>query len=293
MIQYLNDSMTQSKSGRPLVRAGFFFLGLRFSHARIWIQQFGEARILRQILEVAIIARLEAQRGFRLNRLVECLERFFDVTGQAMQCGQPVKNVFCLRILLQELVEVLARRHIVTHVDQRHRVVVILFRCLELQGWLFHVLVAGEDMHLRPVDQRLVRPAQRFLEVAFGLLEFMLLQCAKPGLVALHRLCVSWIFGHLFLGGYLQCHQTASSSRFSSKFTSELKSKSLQLRVPLSLSPPVRLYVSRSFPQGAPRQAEIKTQLMPAAESRSTSFQSPLMIPARICRAVLPCLCMV
>src|ERR1700681_1235740 len=151
-------------------------------------------------------------------------------------------------------------------------------------------------MHLRPVDQRFVRPAQHLLQVSFGLLEFMLLQRAEPRLVALHRLCVSWILGHLFLGGYFQCHQTA----FSSKFSSKLKSKSLPLRVPLSLSTPVRPCVlcgSRSFPRGAQSHAEIeikmKAQLMLAALSRSTSFHSPLMIPARICRAVLPCLCIV
>ena len=57
-----------------LVRARFFFLWLRFSRARIRIQQFGKARILRQILEVGIIPRLEAQRGFHPNRLVERLE---------------------------------------------------------------------------------------------------------------------------------------------------------------------------------------------------------------------------
>src|ERR1700694_265344 len=80
-------------------------------------------------------------------------------------------------------------------------------------------------MHLRPVDQRLVRPAQHLLQVSFGLLEFMLLQRAEPRLVALHRLCVSWILGHLFLGGYFQCHQTAFSSKFGSKSSSQFSSE--------------------------------------------------------------------
>ena len=97
-----------------------------------------------------------------------------------MQGSQPIKNIFRLRILLQQFVEMLARRHIVTDVDQRHGVVVVFFRSLELQCQLFHVLVAGEDMHLGPVDQRLVRPDQHLLQVSFGLLEFMLLQRAKP-----------------------------------------------------------------------------------------------------------------
>src|ERR1017187_3283193 len=96
----------------------------------------------------------------------------------------------------------------------------MLFRVLELQRGFFQMFVAGDDMHLGPVDQGLVRPAQCFLQVAFGFLELALLQSAKPGLVALHRLCVPWIFGYWFLGGYLQWHQTA--------FSSELKSKSLQ-----------------------------------------------------------------
>ncbi len=93
----------------------------------------------------------------------------------------------------------------------------MLFRGFELQRGRFQMLVAGEDVNLGPVDQRLVRSAQRFLQVAFGLLELMFLQRAQPQLVALHRLCVSWIFGYLFLRGYLECHQTALSSEFSSE----------------------------------------------------------------------------
>ena len=89
----------------------------------------------------------------------------------------PVRNLLSETM---DHIEMLARRHIVTDVDQRHGVVVVFFRSLELQCQLFHVLVAGEDMHLRPVDQRLVGPDQRFLQVAFGPLEFMFLQCAKP-----------------------------------------------------------------------------------------------------------------
>ena len=58
-------------------------------------------------------------------------------------------------------------------------------------------------MDLGPVDQRLVRSAQRFLQVAFGLLKLPFLQRAQPQLIGLHRLCVPWIFGYLFLRGYL------------------------------------------------------------------------------------------
>src|ERR1039457_2367827 len=79
------------------------------------------------------------------------------------------------------------------------------------------MLIAGEDMDLRPVDQRLVRSAEYFLQVAFGLFELVLLQCAQARFVALHRLGVTWVLGHLLLGGYFQWHQTA--------FSSELKSK--------------------------------------------------------------------
>src|SRR6266446_6357196 len=105
----------------------------------------------------------------------------------------------------------------------------MLFRGFELQRGLIQILVAGEHMYMGPVDQGLVRSAQYLLQVAFGLLELVLLQSAKPRLIALHRLCVSWILGYLFPGGYLQCHQTASSSKFSSKFSSELKIEKLEI----------------------------------------------------------------
>src|SRR5208282_4495583 len=216
MIQYLNDSMTQS----TLVRARFFFLRFRLG-AWIRIEQLGEARILRQILEVGVIPRLEAQRRFYLNRLVQRGERFFDVTGQAMQGSQAVENELRLRILLQQLVEMLARRHVISDVDERNGIVVMLLSRFELQGKRFQMLVACQHVNLCPVDQRLVRTAQHLLQVAFRFFELVFLQGAQPGFIVLHCLCMSWIFGRLFLGGYLQWHRTA----FSPEFSSELKSK--------------------------------------------------------------------
>ena len=136
-----------------------------------------------------------------------------------MQSGQAVKNELRLRILLQELIELLARRHVVADVDQRHRIVVMLLRRLEVQRKLFQVFVAGENVHLSPVDKCLVRPGQHFLQVVLGLLKLVFLQCAQPGFIVLHGLCVSGIFSHLFSMSNLQCHQTA----FGSKFSSELK----------------------------------------------------------------------
>ena len=132
------------------------------------------------------------------------------------------------------------------------------------------MLFAGQDVHLSPVHQGFIRPGQHLLQVAFGFVELMLLQGAQPRLIVLHCLCVSWIFRRLFLGGYLQCHQTA--------FSSELKSKNLL---------PPRRRVRREKP------FRTFTQFRLAAVARSIVFQSPLMIPARICRAVLPCLYMV
>jgi hypothetical protein len=79
--------------------------------------------------------------------------------------------------------------------------------------------------------------------VAFGFLELALLQSAKPGLVVLHRLCVPWIFGYWFLGGYLQWHQTA--------FSSELKSKKLaskRAEAHACMPAKLRLYI---LPEGA------------------------------------------
>jgi hypothetical protein len=57
--------------------------------SRIRVQQLGKARIFRQIVEIGIIARLEAQAGIQAKRLIQVLERIFHVAGKTIERGQP------------------------------------------------------------------------------------------------------------------------------------------------------------------------------------------------------------
>ena len=63
-------------------------------------------------------------------------ERVFYMAGQAIERGQSIDHVVGLCILLLQLVQMLARRHVVAHVHQRDGVVEVLFRRLELGGSL-------------------------------------------------------------------------------------------------------------------------------------------------------------
>ena len=89
--------------------------------ARVGIQQFSEARILSQILEIRIITRLKTHLRIEAKRLIQTAKRILNMAGQAIERGQAVHDIVRLGILLQQFVEMLARRDLVTHVHQRDR----------------------------------------------------------------------------------------------------------------------------------------------------------------------------
>ncbi len=74
----------------------------------------------------------------------------------------------------------LAGGNVVAHVHQRHGVVVVLFRTLELGGRTLHVLVAGIEVDRDPVRQFLAGAGHGFLQQALGFLKLALLQARSP-----------------------------------------------------------------------------------------------------------------
>src|SRR4029077_4660910 len=85
----------------------------------IGIEQFRETRILGQVLEVRIVSRLEAQLSIQTESFIEMAERVFDVAGEALERGQSVDHEVGLGILFEQLIQMLARAHIVANVHQR------------------------------------------------------------------------------------------------------------------------------------------------------------------------------
>ncbi len=97
-VVFSSDNETQrfwfpSRESRCIRLTRFFFTEGAFRRRQgrqpgIRIQQFGEARILGQIVEVGIVARLEAQAGIQAKRLVQMLQGILHMTGQAIERGQ-------------------------------------------------------------------------------------------------------------------------------------------------------------------------------------------------------------
>ena len=55
--------------------------------SRVRVQQLGKARVFGQVMEIGVIARLEAQAGIQAKRLVQMLERVFHVAGETVERG--------------------------------------------------------------------------------------------------------------------------------------------------------------------------------------------------------------
>src|ERR1700674_2353044 len=180
--------------------------------AGVRIKQFGEARVLRQILEVGIVARLETQLSIQTQGLVQAFQRILDVPGKTVQRSQAVDHIIGLGILLEQLFEMFAGGDIVADIHQRDGIIEMLLGRLELRGRsTIQVLVADAEMNVGPVDQLFAGAGDDLLKMRLRLVKFMFLHGAQTGFVALQRLRVTRIFRHgLFRGRFLSHVQNSS-----------------------------------------------------------------------------------
>src|ERR1700693_700301 len=180
--------------------------------AGIRIEQFREAWILCQILEVGIVARLEPQLGIQAKGFVQMLQRVLDVARETVERGQSVNHVVGLGILFEELVEVLAGGYVIANIHQRDGEVKMFLRCLELSGYrAFQMLVTDAEMNVGAVDQFFAGAGNDLLKMRLRLVELVLLHGAQSGFVALQRLRVTGIFRYgLLRGGFLSHVQNSS-----------------------------------------------------------------------------------
>src|SRR5579872_311086 len=180
--------------------------------AGIGIKQFSKAWILGEVLEVGIIAGLEAQLRIEAERFVQTAERILNVARQAIERGQAINDVVGFGVLLQQLFQVLPGSDVIADIHQRNGVVEVLFWSLELRcRGALQVLVAGVQMYVGAVGQLLARSGNDLLEIRLGLVELVFLHGAQPGLVTLQGLGVARIFRHgLLRGGFLSHVQNSS-----------------------------------------------------------------------------------
>jgi hypothetical protein len=124
-----------------------------------------------------------------MERLVQMLERVFDVTRETVERGQAIDDEISLRRLLEELFNVLAGGDVVADVHKRHSVVVVLFHAFELlAGRALEVLVAYAEMNGSPVRELPAGAREYLLEQRFRLLKLVFLQGTQPGFIVLQGL---------------------------------------------------------------------------------------------------------
>ena len=58
----------------------------------IRVQQLGETGIFGQVVEIGVVARLEAQAGIQAKSLIQMLKRILHVAGQAIERSQAVDD---------------------------------------------------------------------------------------------------------------------------------------------------------------------------------------------------------
>src|SRR5579863_2119012 len=111
-----------------------------------------------------------------------------------------------------------ARAHVIAHVHQRDRVIVVLFWSLELGSRRpLQLMVAGVEVHRGAVRQFFAGTSEHFLKMRLRFVELVLLHGAQTGFIALQRLRIAGIFWNRFLCRRLLSHVQNSSCTFWNK----------------------------------------------------------------------------
>src|SRR5215469_422258 len=198
----------------------------------IGIEQFGKPRVLGKVLEVRVISRLESQLRFQTESCIEVPQGIFDVASETLERCQTVNDVVSLGILLDQLVQVLARCNVVPNIHQRDSIVEVLFGSFELAcRRAVKVLAADVEMYCCPINEFLAGAGKDLLKMRLGLIEFMFLHRAEAGFIALQGLYVARILCHGFLvGGSFLSHVQDSSCALSDGelLTSALVARAIQ-----------------------------------------------------------------
>src|SRR6202035_5596142 len=219
--------------GIPLRLERFVFPERALRHrkvgSRIRIQEFGEARILSQVVKIRIVPCLVAQAGIQLESFLQVFEGIFDVSGEAIESGKAVGDEIGFWRLLQQLVDMFAGGNVIPDVHERDSVIIVLFDALELRGGrALEVLVADAEMNGGAVRELFAGAGKHLLKQWLCLFELMFLQSAQPGFVILQRLRDPRILGDgcFFWGSLLSHVKNFSCARRNGEPLVALNSKS-------------------------------------------------------------------
>jgi hypothetical protein len=156
---------------------------LWFPELNLGVEEFGEAGVVGHVLEVGVGAGLDAVSGVVVDGLGEVVETASGVAGHAGQDGEAVESVVGGGVGGEDGVEVLARVFVVTVVEERDGVVVLLFVAVE-RGLAFGDLAdAGVDVHADAVAKVAWAGKEHLVEGSVGLIVFALLHELEGGLV--------------------------------------------------------------------------------------------------------------
>ena len=165
------------------------------------IEEFGEARIFSDAIEVGVVTGLEAVLTFEADGFGEVLDAGVVVAGEGGEQGEAVEGVVGRLLFEEDFLEVLASVFVVALVEQGDGVVVALFVRLEVGGAFVDLCDAGGDIHANAVGEILRRGLEHFGEGVVGLIVFAGLHELERALVEGERGLAGGVRGVLCVSG--------------------------------------------------------------------------------------------
>src|SRR5438445_7187662 len=166
----------------------------RWQICRLRIQQLSEARIVRHVLEVRVVACLEAVLRIQTDGFAKVFQRAFHLAGETIHHGQAVIGKIGPGIALEYLFHVSARLIKLAAVQERNCVIKVLFVGFKAGGGAGKLLIAQIQMDAGAIHEFAVPGGKDLLQEGLGFLEFVLLHRLDSTFIVLHSLCKTRVF---------------------------------------------------------------------------------------------------
>jgi len=147
------------------------------------IEEFGEARVVRHVLEVGVGAGLDAVARVEADGLGEVLQAVVGISGHAGEDGESVKGIVGAGVLCEDGFEMSACVFVVAVVEQGDGEVETFLAGEELGLTSRGLLGACVDVHANPLGQFSGAGGEQLLEGGGGLVELAVLHEPEGGFV--------------------------------------------------------------------------------------------------------------
>src|SRR6476646_2469283 len=161
---------------------------------RLRIEQFRKPGIISHILEVRIVAGLEAVLRIQPNGFTQVLERTFNLASKAINHLHAVIGKIGLGIALENFLHVSAGLIKLTAVQERNGIIKVLFMGLKAGSSASKLLVTKIQVDTSAIHELAIACGENFLQQALGFFEFVLLHSLDSSFIILHSLCKTRIF---------------------------------------------------------------------------------------------------